>query len=151
MREALSQAASDPNEVPVGAVIIDLDGRIVARSSNKNRSLNDPTAHAEILAIRELCNTLGTSCLEGYSIYVTLEPCPMCATAISYSKIDSLFYGARDIKFGAIESNYNIFQSDMSLHKPNIYSGICERECADLLKNFFLNKRNLACSASNKP
>ncbi len=140
---ALIQAreAGAMGEVPVGAVLVGPDGKIVARSGNRTRQLNDPTAHAEILAIRDACQQLGRERLNGFDLYVTLEPCPMCAAAISFARIARLYYGAPDPKSGAIEQGARVFTHPQTHHKPEIYPGIAEADCARLLREFFQRKR----------
>jgi tRNA(Arg) A34 adenosine deaminase TadA len=139
---ALEQAkkAATRGEVPVGAVIV-LNGVLLASAGNRTRELNDPTAHAEILAIRDACSKLGVDRLIGASIYVTLEPCPMCAAAISNARIAKLFYGANDKKSGGVCQGPRIFSHSQCHHKPDIYDGISEAECAALLHEFFKDKR----------
>jgi tRNA(Arg) A34 adenosine deaminase TadA len=139
---ALEQAkkAATRGEVPVGAVIV-LNGVLLASAGNRTRELNDPTAHAEILAIRDACSKLGVDRLIGASIYVTLEPCPMCAAAISNARIAKLFYGANDKKSGGVCQGPRIFSHYQCHHKPDIYDGISEAECAALFHEFFKDKR----------
>ena len=142
MKEALREAekALQKNEVPVGAVIV-RDGQIISRAHNLKETLKDPTAHAEILAIREACRILANWRLEGCHLYVTLEPCPMCAGAISQARIDRLIYGAMDLKTGACGSLFNL-TGDLRLnHKVEVVAGIMEEECKLLLKTFFEDKR----------
>lgn len=127
-------------EVPVGAVVM-LDGRIIARSGNRTRELNDPTAHAEILAIRIACQVLCSERLTGCDLYVTLEPCPMCAAAISFARIRRLYFAACDVKGGAVENGVRLYQSAICHHIPEVYSGFREQESAQLLRNFFHDKR----------
>jgi tRNA(Arg) A34 adenosine deaminase TadA len=138
MLEALNQAkiAFEQDEVPIGAVIVE-NNQIIAKAYNQNRFFNDPTAHAEILAIRKACEIKKNSRLENCEIYITIEPCLMCSTALSFSKIKTIYYGASEKKFGAIESNVKAF----SFHRPQIYSGICELDSADLMTSFFKKKR----------
>ena len=129
-------------EVPVGAIITDpSDTQIIARAGNETRALNDPTAHAEILAIRRACTALGTDRLPGHNLYVTLEPCPMCAAAIATTRIGRLIYGASDPKSGGIEQGPRIFAHPQSHHRPEVISGIAEAESAALLKTFFGSMR----------
>ena len=139
---ALEQAkkAATRGEVPVGAVIV-LNGMLLASAGNRTRELNDPTAHAEILAIRDACSKLGVDRLTDASIYVTLEPCPMCAAAISNARIAKLFYGANDKKSGGVCQGPRIFSHSQCHHKPDIYDGISEVECVLLLHEFFKGKR----------
>ena len=128
-------------EVPVGCVILDKSGRIL--SSAHNTLVNDynPVGHAEINAIREACNKIKSNRLIDCSLYVTLEPCIMCASAISRSKIKKLFFGADDLKFGAINGNINFFQSKYCNHVPEIYDNISKSECEALINNFFKENR----------
>lgn len=137
---AEAEAAGGRGEVPVGAVLA-LDGMIVAQAGNRTRELADPTAHAEILAIRDACHRLGTERLTGADLYVTLEPCPMCAAAISFARIRRLYYGAADPKGGAVESGVRLLASPQCHHTPEIYSGIGESEAAALLRGFFRERR----------
>lgn len=144
MKLAISQAiiAEKSGEVPVGAVIIDSISReIIASSYNLTESLSDPTAHAEILAIREACRKLGNSRINSCDIYVTLEPCPMCAQAISFARIRRLYFGAYDPKGGGIETGARIFHQHTCHHMPEVIGGIEETICSDLLKQFFTDKR----------
>ena len=142
MEEALKEArlAFKNDEVPVGAVIVK-DGEIISRAFNKNVRLKDPTAHAEVLAIRRACKKLNSHRLDGCDLYVTLEPCQMCASIISLSHINRLYYGTADSKFGGVENGVKIFNSPSCHHKPEIYSGFCESESKNLLKEFFQAKR----------
>lgn len=142
---ALSEArdAERRGEVPVGAVILH-DGTVIARAGNRTRELNDPTAHAEILAIRQACAVTGEERLVGAQLYVTLEPCTMCAAAISFARISRLYYGALDPKGGAVESGVRFFSSPTCHHAPEIYSGIGETEAAELLRRFFATRRDRA-------
>ena len=138
----LAFTAQKQGEVPVGAVIVDPRTKlIIASGFNRTEIDQDPTLHAEIVCIRDACKSLGTKNLSGYDLYVTLEPCAMCATAISYARISRLYYGAYDKKFGAIENGVRIFHSDSSLCIPEIYGGILEEKSAQLLRIFFLSKR----------
>ncbi len=142
MEEALREAqkALHKKEIPVGAVIVK-DGQIISRAHNLKETLNDPTAHAEIIAIREASRVLANWRLEGCNLYVTLEPCPMCAGAINQARIDRLIYGAMDLKTGACGSLFNL-TGDLRLnHKVEVIAGIMEEECKQLLKTFFEGKR----------
>lgn len=143
MATALEEArrAAERGEVPVGAVIVAPDGTVVARAGNRTRELADPTAHAEMLVIREACRATGSERLNGFSIYVTLEPCPMCATAISFARIRRLYYGASDAKGGGVEQGPRIFAQPTCHHVPEVYPGIGEAESAALLKAFFEPRR----------
>ena len=143
MRAAMAeaQAAGARGEVPVGAVLVAPDGRIVARAGNRTRELADPTAHAEILAIRARCSELGSERLADHDLYVTLEPCAMCATAISAARIRRLYYGATDPKSGGVEHGARVFTHPQAHHVPEVYDGIGAREAAELLKSFFAARR----------
>lgn len=134
-------AAAKRGEVPVGAVIIAPDGKIIASAGNRTRELNDPTAHAEILAIRAACAAIGSERLTGFDLYVTLEPCPMCAMAISAARINRLYYGASDPKSGGISQGPRIFTHPQAHHVPEIYDGINAPESEALLKTFFKSRR----------
>ncbi|MGE8941903.1 nucleoside deaminase [Leptospira interrogans] len=143
MAFALEEArlAETRGEVPIGAVVVAPDGRIAARAGNRTRELSDPTAHAEILAIREACQAIGSERLVDYALYVTLEPCPMCAAAISFARIRRLYYGATDPKGGGVESGPRIFSQSTCHHMPEVYGGIMETDCSNVLKTFFATKR----------
>lgn len=137
-----AQAAARRGEVPVGAVIVDgQTGQVVARAGNRTEELNDPTAHAELLAIRQAGAALGSARLSGCDLYVTLEPCAMCATAISFARIRRLYFGAYDPKMGGVEHGPAIFNQPTCHHSPDVYGGIGEAAAADLLKAFFQEKR----------
>ena len=136
-----AKKAEDRGEVPVGA-LIEIDGKVISSAGNRTRELKDPTAHAEILAIRNACSILGVEWLIGANLYVTLEPCPMCAAAISHARIANLYYGASDIKSGGVNQGPCIFNHPQSHHKPEVYDGISETECKKLLLDFFKQKRN---------
>jgi tRNA(Arg) A34 adenosine deaminase TadA len=142
MDAALTEArnAAERGEVPVGAVLV-VDGEIVARSGNRTRAENDITAHAEIAVIREAAAKLGSERLDGADLYVTLEPCTMCAGAISFARIRRLYYGANDPKGGAVESGVRFFSQPTCHHAPEVYSGISERPAAELLTSFFRSRR----------
>lgn len=139
MLDALEQAraAAARGEVPVGAVIVGPGGEIVARAGNRTRELSDPTAHAEILAIRDACARAGSERLPGHDLYVTLEPCAMCAAAISAARIARLYYGAGDPKSGGVARGARVFNHAQCHHAPEIYEGIAEVESEALLKTFF--------------
>ena len=136
-----AKKAEDRGEVPVGA-LIEIDGKVISSAGNRTRELKDPTAHAEILAIRNACSILGVERLIGANLYVTLEPCPMCAAAISHARIANLYYGASDIKSGGVNQGPCIFNHPQSHHKPEVYDGSSETECKKLLLDFFKQKRN---------
>lgn len=129
------------NEVPVGAAIIDNEKKIIALTSNKVEEYNDPTAHAEILAIKQACKALKNTKLNNCDLYVTIEPCPMCASAISLSRIRRLYFGAYDPKTGGVDHGAKIFAHQNTHHKPEYYGGFYEAECAQLMKDFFKEKR----------
>ena len=137
-----AQAAAQAGEVPVGAVLVGQDGKVLAQTRNQMRALNDPTAHAEILAIRQACEKLGNERLMGCSLYVTLEPCPMCAGAIAEARIAKLFYGAADVKGGAVDNGVALFDQKSCHHAPEVIGGLRESDCAALLKEFFTLRRN---------
>lgn len=143
MDEALAEAraAELRGEVPIGAVIAS-EGKIIARAGNRTRELNDPTAHAEILAIRTAAATLENERLGGCDLYVTLEPCPMCAAAISFARIRRLYFGATDPKGGGVVSGVRFYGDTTCHHAPDVYSGIAESESSDMLKAFFERKRD---------
>ncbi|OOY33004.1 nucleoside deaminase [Thioclava sp. F36-6] len=143
MQQALAEAreAAKRGEVPVGAVVVAPDGRVVAAAGNRTRELGDPTAHAEILAMREACAQIGSERLPGYDLYVTLEPCPMCASAISQARIARLYYGAADPKSGGVAQGPRVFSHPQSHHVPEIYDGIGAAEAEALLKDFFAARR----------
>lgn len=143
MDEALNEArrAATRGEVPVGALVV-RNGEIVARAGNETRAGNDPTAHAEILAIRRACSALNVERLTDCDLYVTLEPCAMCAGAISFARIRRLYFGASDEKGGAVEHGARFFSQATCHHAPEVYSGLSERASADLLKQFFAEKRS---------
>jgi tRNA(Arg) A34 adenosine deaminase TadA len=133
-------AAGERGEVPIGAVVVH-DAMVVGAAGNRTRELNDPTAHAEVLAIREACGNLERERLGGCDLYVTLEPCTMCAAAISFARIRRLYFAADDPKGGAVVSGVRFFASPTCHHAPDIYPGIGEREASRLLKSFFVEKR----------
>lgn len=141
MALAEAEAAAQADEVPVGAVIVATDGSVLARTGNAMRRSNDPTAHAEILALRAACATLGTDRLPDCDLYVTLEPCTMCAGAISHARIRRLYYGASDRKAGAVDNGVAFFDQPTCHHKPEVYGGIQEKAAARLLKDFFALRR----------
>ncbi len=139
---AEARAAALRGETPVGAVIVDPAAhRVVACAGNRTRELADPTAHAEMLAIRAACAALGSERLTGLDLYVTLEPCPMCAGAIAAARIARLLYGAHDPKSGGVEQGPRVFTHPQSHHRPEVYGGIMEADCAALLRAFFAERR----------
>ncbi len=135
-----ARAAADRGEVPVGAVIVGPDG-VVAQAGNRTRELNDPTAHAEVLAIRAACAAVGQERLTGYDLYVTLEPCPMCAAAISNARIARLYYGAADPKSGGVAQGPRVFSHAQCHHVPEVYDGLDATTSEVLLKTFFAGRR----------
>ncbi len=139
---AEAEAAAARGEVPVGAVIIGPYGTIIARAGNRTLELKDPTAHAEILAIREACRIVGSERLIGCDLHVTLEPCPMCAGAISFARLRRLYYGAADEKGGGVDHGPRIFTQPTCHHRPDVYGGISERRAATLLRDFFATRRD---------
>ncbi|GLS45407.1 nucleoside deaminase [Methylobacterium brachythecii] len=136
-----AREAAALGEVPVGAAVV-RDGVVLAVAGNRPRALHDPTAHAEILAIRAACAALGDERLTGCDLYVTLEPCPMCAGAISFARIRRLYYGAADPKGGGVEHGPRVFNQPTCHHAPEVYGGLREAEAATLLKHFFQARRD---------
>lgn len=143
MAQALdaARAAADRGEVPVGAVVISPQGAVVAVAGNRTRELNDPTAHAEILALRAACAAAGSERLPDHDLYVTLEPCAMCAAALAAARIGRIYYGAPDPKSGGVAHGARVFSHPQAHHAPEIYDGIDGEAAAELLRNFFGNKR----------
>lgn len=143
MREALAEAqkAYDKEEVPIGAVLVDEDGTIVARGHNMRELWHDATAHAELIVIQQACRELGRWRLSGLTLYVTIEPCPMCAGAIVMSRVERVVYGSTDAKAGACESVFNIPGNAMLNHRPEMTAGVLQAECADIMKRFFKMRR----------
>lgn len=137
-----ARAAALRGEVPVGAVIAAPSGVLVARAGNRTRELNDPTAHAEILAIRAACAIVGSERLPGHDLYVTLEPCAMCASAIAAARIARLYYGAADPKSGGVAMGARVFSHPQCHHVPEVYDGIAASEAETLLKSFFRDRRS---------
>lgn len=138
---AEAQAAAARGEVPVGAVIVGPRGEVVARAGNRTRELSDPTAHAEVLALRAACAMAGSERLPGHDLYVTLEPCPMCAAALSNARIARLYYGAADPKSGGVAQGPRIFTHPQCHHVPEVYDGIGAEPAERLLKDFFAARR----------
>lgn len=137
-----ARAAGGRGEVPVGAVIVGPGGGIVAQAGNRTRELSDPTAHAEVLAIRAACAAAGSERLPGHDLYVTLEPCPMCAAAISMARLGRLYYGAADPKSGGVVAGARVFSHPQCHHVPQVYDGIGGAESEALLKAFFAGRRD---------
>lgn len=142
MDEAIKQAhlAASKGEVPVGAIVV-CNGEIIGSAGNCNRTLHDPTAHAEIAAMRAAAAFKQNARLDDCDLYVTLEPCAMCAAAISLARIKRVYYACSDEKFGAVENGVRFFASESCFHKPEIYSGISENEARKILQEFFAKKR----------
>ena len=138
---AEAQAAAERDEVPVGAVLVDRQGQVVARAGNRTRELSDPTAHAEILVIRAACAAAQSERLPGHDLYVTLEPCAMCATAISAARIARVFYGAADPKSGGVAHGARVFSHEQCHHVPEVYDNISAQASEALLKSFFKRRR----------
>ncbi len=139
---AEAEAAAPRGEVPVGAVIVDPARReVIARAGNRVEALGDPTAHAEMLAIRAACEIIGAPRIPDFDLYVTLEPCAMCAAAISFARIRGLYFGASDPKGGGVEHGARYFTQATCHHRPEIYGGIGETRAATLLRNFFAERR----------
>jgi tRNA(adenine34) deaminase len=143
MTSALAEAnaAAARGEVPVGAVLVDAHGKVLARAGNRTRELSDPTAHAEMLVIRAAAAILKSERLIGCDLYVTLEPCPMCAAAISFARIRRLYFGASDPKSGGVEHGPRVFSHSTCHHAPELYGGLGETESSELLKTFFSSRR----------
>ena len=144
MKMALKEAekALLEDEVPIGCIIIDKNGKVLAKSHNQVEKKNNATLHAEIIAIQKATKKVGEKYLMDTSIFITLEPCPMCATAISLAKIKNVYIGAEDKKGGAILNGIKIFENTKNLYKPNVYSNILSEKCSQILKNFFKKLRN---------
>jgi tRNA(adenine34) deaminase len=143
MDRALAQArlAAGRGEVPIGAVIVGPAGEVLAEAGNRTEELNDPTAHAEMLVIRAAAAKLGAPRLVGCDLHVTLEPCPMCAQAISFARIRRLYWGAPDPKGGSVEHGPRIFDQSTCHHRPELYPGLAEAEAGELLRAFFRERR----------
>ena len=135
-----ARAAGVKGEVPIGSVIV-RDGAVIAKAGNRTLADRDPTAHCELLAIRQAATALGSERLVDCDLYVTLEPCAMCAAAISFARIRRLYYGAADVKGGAVDNGVRFFGSPACHHRPEVYGGIAEAEAAALLKDFFRERR----------
>ncbi len=143
MRAALEEAkaAELRDEVPIGTILLNEKGEIIARAGNRTRELNDPCAHAEILAIRKACETSGAQRIPNTTLYVTLEPCAMCAAAISFARIKNVIIGAIDPKGGGVLHGGKFYEQPTCHHKPHVQHGLLETECGDILRNFFKKKR----------
>ena len=138
---AEGRAAALRGEVPVGAVLLDPAGRIVAADGNRTEELSDPTAHAEILVLRRACAEARSPRLPGYQLWVTLEPCPMCAAAIAAARIATLHYGASDPRMGGVAHGARVFDHPQCHHRPAVWGGIAADDAATLLRNFFAERR----------
>lgn len=138
---ALARQAAEHGEVPVGAVIVDAQGNVLAEARNETLARHDPSAHAELLAIRAACERLQSQRLSDCDLYVTLEPCPMCAAAISYARIRRLYFGAYDPKSGGVEHGPRIYAHDTCHWRPEIIGGLREEECGEMLRAFFQARR----------
>ena len=138
---AVARQAASTGDVPVGAIVINQDGVVIGTGSNVREANNDPTAHAEIVAIRNAAARLQKSRLDGCTLIVTLEPCPMCAGAIAQSRISNLIFGAWDAKGGAVGSVWDVIRDPRALYKLEVTSGVLEAECAELLRDFFEGQR----------
>jgi tRNA(Arg) A34 adenosine deaminase TadA len=137
----LARAAGEAGEVPVGAVVVDAGGRLLAAAANRTEADADPTAHAELLAIRAACALRGEPRLPDCDLYVTLEPCAMCAAAIAFARIRRVYFGAFDPKGGGVDHGPRIFAQPTLHHRPEVYGGICESDSAALLREFFAARR----------
>ena len=136
-----AQLAADRGEVPVGAVVVSKDGAVLASAGNRTRELNDPSAHAEMLAIRAACTAIGAERLTGCDLYVTLEPCAMCAGVIAAARLARVYYGASDPKSGGTAHGARVFSHAQAHHRPEIYDGIDTDACEALLTEFFAARR----------
>lgn len=143
MRLALDEAraAAARGEVPVGAVVVAPDGQVIGKAGNRTRELNDPSAHAEMLAIRQACAAVGSERLTGHDLYVTLEPCAMCAGVIAAARLRAVYYGASDPKSGGVAHGARVFAHPQAHHSPEVYDGIGAEESAALLRHFFAARR----------
>ena len=137
----LAREAAERGEVPIGCVIVSPDGTVLAEAANRTETDKDPTAHAELLAVRAAAAKLGSPRLVEFDLYVTLEPCAMCAAAISFARIRRVYYGAADPKGGGVDNGPRFFGQPTCHHRPEVYSGIAEREAAELLQAFFRVRR----------
>ena len=137
-----ARAAAARGEVPVGAVVVSQSAQVLAQAGNRTRELSDPSAHAEMLAIREACAALGSERLTGCDLYVTLEPCAMCAGVIAAARVARVYFGASDPKSGGVLHGAKVFERAQSHHRPEVYDGIAEAEAATLLRSFFGEKRS---------
>ncbi len=143
MRAAMEEAkrAEEHDEVPIGAIIVDYEGEIIASAGNRTRTLNDPTAHAEILAIRKACEKSGAQRIPKTTLYVTLEPCAMCAAAISFARVQRVIFAASDAKGGGVLHGGKLYEQPTCHHRPTVQHGLFAEECGQTLKDFFKSKR----------
>ena len=143
MRIALdaARAAAELGEVPIGACVVDVDGQLIASASNRTITDNDPTAHAEVLVVRQAASALGNYRLTGTTVYTTIEPCVMCAGALVNARVKRLVFGARDERFGAVETLFRLCDSDALNHRIEIVSGVLADECRALMQDFFRERR----------
>ena len=143
MQKAIAEAkaAAKEGEVPIGVIVV-AQGRILARAHNLTETLHDVTAHAEMQAITAAANALGGKYLTGCTLYVTVEPCAMCAAAVSFARIENLYFGAYDKKNGAVVNGTKFYENEICHHKPTVIGGVYEEKCAEMLKKFFKSKRN---------
>lgn len=139
---AEAESAGRRGEVPIGCVIVDQSGNVMAKAGNRTLELKDPTAHAELLAIREAAAKIGSERLTGHDIYVTLEPCAMCAAAISFARLRRLYFAAGDAKMGGVEHGPRFFNQDTCHHRPEVYGGLSEARGQQLLRDFFRDRRD---------
>ncbi len=143
MRAAMEEAksAAERDEVPIGAIIVNSEGKIIAKAGNRTRELNDPSAHAEILAIRAACDAAQAQRIPGHTLYVTLEPCAMCAAALSFARIKHVIIGASDPKGGGILHGGKFYEQPTCHHKPTVQHGLMADACGQILKDFFKKRR----------
>ncbi len=143
MRTAMEEAkrAQEVDEVPIGAVLVDENGKLIASAGNRTRTLNDPTAHAEILAIRKACEQSGAQRIPKTTLYVTLEPCAMCAAALSFARVQRIIFSATDAKGGGVLHGGKLYKQPTCHHRPDIQHGLFAEECSQILKDFFKSKR----------
>ena len=142
MAFAEAESAGGRGEVPIGCVIVDQSGNVMAKAGNRTLELKDPTAHAELIAIREAAAKLGSERLVGCDLYVTLEPCAMCAAAISFARVRRLYFAADDEKMGAVDHGARFFTQATCHHRPDVYGGLSEARARELLRKFFRQRRS---------
>jgi tRNA(adenine34) deaminase len=144
MRLALEQARSCRQDIPVGAVVLDADGEVIGCAGNEREALQDPTAHAEVLALRRAAERLGSWRLTGCTLAVTLEPCPMCAGAAALARVDRVVFGAWNVEYGASGSRWDILRDRRMAHRPEVVGGVLEQECGTLVREFLASHRDSA-------